>query len=207
MKKLILALVALLLPVAANAATIVNGSFEDSPFSPGSFVTFGPGNGLITGWTIGGENVDYIGSYWEASDGARSVDLNGGGPGSLSQTFDTVAGRAYTVTFDLAGNPDIGAELKLLTVTAANDSADYSFDTTGASRADMNWSNRTFAFTATGASTTLTFSSAMPGAYGPALDNVAIAAVPEPATWAMMIGGIGFAGGALRTRRRSAAFA
>ena len=29
-----------------------------------------------------------------------------------------------------------------------------------------------------------------------------IAAVPEPATWAMMIGGIGFAGGALRNRRQ-----
>ena len=33
------------------------------------------------------------------------------------------------------------------------------------------------------------------------------AAVPEPATWAMMIGGLGLAGGSLRVRRRSIAFA
>jgi hypothetical protein len=32
-------------------------------------------------------------------------------------------------------------------------------------------------------------------------------AVPEPATWAMMIGGFGLVGGAMRTRRRAVAFA
>jgi hypothetical protein len=37
--------------------------------------------------------------------------------------------------------------------------------------------------------------------------NFAVAAVPEPATWAMMIGGFGFIGGALRSRRRAVAFA
>jgi hypothetical protein len=34
------------------------------------------------------------------------------------------------------------------------------------------------------------------------LDNIYLKAVPEPATWAMMIGGFALAGGALRTRRR-----
>ena len=207
MKKLIAALAALLLPAAANAAAFINGSFEDGVDTGPTFVTLGNGSTGITGWTVGGDSVDYIGGLWEASNGDRSVDLNGNGRGSLAQTFDTVSGRTYTVTFDLAGNPDNGADIKLLTVTAANDTADYTFDTTGASQADMNWAGQTFSFTAIGTSTTLTFSSGMDGFYGPALDNVAIAAVPEPATWAMMIGGIGFAGGALRTRRRSAAFA
>ena len=35
------------------------------------------------------------------------------------------------------------------------------------------------------------------------IDNLAVAAVPEPATWAMMIGGLGLVGGMMR--RRSAA--
>lgn len=34
-----------------------------------------------------------------------------------------------------------------------------------------------------------------------------ITAVPEPATWALMIGGFGLAGGALRVRRRNVAYA
>jgi hypothetical protein len=39
-------------------------------------------------------------------------------------------------------------------------------------------------------------------------DNLAVAAVPEPATWALMIGGFGLVGGALRRRARAnAAFA
>jgi hypothetical protein len=32
------------------------------------------------------------------------------------------------------------------------------------------------------------------------LDNVSISAVPEPATWAMMLLGIGLIGGAMRSR-------
>lgn len=32
--------------------------------------------------------------------------------------------------------------------------------------------------------------------------NISLAAVPEPATWAMMIGGLGLVGGALRSARR-----
>ena len=36
-------------------------------------------------------------------------------------------------------------------------------------------------------------------------DNLAFGAVPEPATWAMMIGGFGLVGGAMRRRNRSTA--
>jgi PEP-CTERM motif len=44
---------------------------------------------------------------------------------------------------------------------------------------------------------------------GPIIDNfsLSIAGVPEPATWGMMILGFGFAGGAMRVRKRSLRFA
>lgn len=38
-------------------------------------------------------------------------------------------------------------------------------------------------------------------------DNFAVGAIPEPATWAMMIGGMGVVGGALRRRKVTTAFA
>jgi hypothetical protein len=38
-------------------------------------------------------------------------------------------------------------------------------------------------------------------------DNATVAAVPEPASWAMMLGGFGIVGGALRRRRLSLRFA
>lgn len=65
----------------------------------------------------------------------------------------------------------------------------------------MNWLAQSFSFTATGASSTLAFTSTTATAFGPALDGVSVAAVPEPATWAMMIFGFGLVGAAMRRRR------
>jgi hypothetical protein len=41
--------------------------------------------------------------------------------------------------------------------------------------------------------------------FGGYIDSVNLAAVPEPATWAMMIGGFGLVGGAMRRRRTNVA--
>lgn len=202
---------AMMAPAAANAAvTVVNGSFEQGT-DPGTFITLAPGSTAITGWTVGGNRgtgIDYIGSYWEASDGDRSIDLSGNGPGTLSQVLTGLTvGQSYQVNFDLAGNPDGGQGVKLALVQAVIGGApgieQFTVDAS-TSRQDMNWSTRLYRFTAQGTSATLTFSSLTDTAFGPALDNVGIAAVPEPASWAMMIMGVGLVGGALRSRRRVA---
>ena len=83
----------------------------------------------------------------------------------------------------------------------ASTAQDYAFDTTGATHNSMGWTPETYTFTASGASTVLTFTDLNNGSpYGAALDNVAIS-VPEPATWAMLISGFGVLGAALRRRR------
>ena len=61
---------------AAHAAPFQNGSFETGP-TPGGYVTLSAGDTQITGWTVTGDSVDYIGSYWPAADGSRSLDLSG----------------------------------------------------------------------------------------------------------------------------------
>jgi choice-of-anchor C domain-containing protein len=208
---LLAATTAALMAVPAGAVTIINGSFEQSTAATapgaGGFRTLKNGNTGITGWKVRGTNIDYVGSYWQAQDGSRSIDLNGTGQGAIEQTLTGLSvGQTYEVSFWLAGNPDGGNATKVAVVSDGGAFSDvYDFNTTGHSRQNMGWERQTFRFVADATTARLTFSSAQKGAYGAALDNVGIAAVPEPATWALMILGFGAVGGAMRRRRASAA--
>ena len=195
---------------AANAATIINGSFEIGP-NPGSFATLGTGNTGITGWTVTNGSIDYIGSYWQAQDGTRSIDLAGSSVGTIAQDFATNIGETYAVTYWIARNPDGGVNARTGFVSAGGTQSQFTYGGSG-NRANMQWQQETFQFTATNAITTLSFAAdaaTAGGFYGPALDNVSIAtvaaAVPEPSTWAMLILGFGLVGGTMRRTRATKA--
>jgi choice-of-anchor C domain-containing protein len=205
---------------AAGAATILNGNFETSALTHPQttvmgilgFVTLGAGNTELTGWTIGGGGVDFMGSYWTPAAGAHSLDLSAFSNGILSQTISTVVGQSYDVSFDLAGNTSGPPIIKHLKVDVGGSPDQiYTFNTTGFSRSHMGWQVENYVFTAVSTLSTLSFSSIDPPSgrpltgtpWGPALDNVSIAtaaAVPEPATWALMITGMGLVGAGLRRR-------
>lgn len=189
-----------------RAAPFTNGSFETASVNPGAgFATLPGGNTQINGWTVGGNSIDYIGGYWQPSSGSRSVDLSGNAAGSVSQTFDTIAGVPYLVTFDIAGNPDSGPKIADMSVQATGNALqNYSFNTAGQSLANMGWESRSYSFVATGSSTTLTFTSLETNPYGPALDNVAVAAVPEPGSLALF-GLAGLTAAAYYRRRKAKA--
>jgi len=208
MKMIALGLAALIaFPATANAATFFNGSFEDGT-APGSFTTVSAGGTAIDGWTVLSGTVDYIGTYWQPGNGARSLDLNGGSAGAIAQTFDTIQGVTYFVDFLMAGNPDGAPVLKGLEVAATgNNAATFNFSTAGTSKGAMGWESMRYAFTATGTSTTLSFASLDSGAYGAALDGINVTAVPEPASWAMMIGGLALVGAAMRRSKAVVRFA
>ncbi len=169
------------------ATTISNGSFETG-IDPGVFATLTAGdNTSITDWTVNSGSIDYIGTYWTAADGAKSLDMNGLAAGSITQTLATVVGAKYDVTFSLSGNPASSSEptltspnIKVLSVSATGTAPQlYSYDTglKGNSLSDMKWESNSYSFVATGPSTTLTFASQIPGAFGPALDKVMITEV------------------------------
>lgn len=210
MKGLFVGLAAILaLPGTAQAAAFVNGDFESGIETGSDFVTLNSTG--VDGWTVLSGTIDYIGGYWTAGSGSRSIDLNGSSAAVLAQTFDTIAGLTYTVEFLLAGNPVAGGPaLKILEVAASGNAAQqYTFDTTGYSQADMGWTNQSYIFTAGSDSTTLSFSSLTEGQYyGPALDGVSLTAlpVPEPATWAMLFAGFALIGGAMRRRQQVVQF-
>lgn len=174
---------------------ITNGSFENGVAIPPGDLTTTPIGGFlslfsgdttsITGWTVGGNStpaVDYISTLWDAADGVRSIDLNGAGPGSISQVITTEIGKTYRVTFDLAGNPTEPPNTKLMQVSAAGAFQEFSFDITGTSTTNMGWVSKSWDFTATGTTTTLQFSGINSGAAGAALDNVSVMLSSTPPT-------------------------
>jgi choice-of-anchor C domain-containing protein len=182
------------------AATFMNGSFEAGIHPSDEFITLYPGDTSIHHWDIVGENsVDYIGSFWNASDGKMSLDMSGLGAGSIEQTFGTMPNVMYKVTFDIAGSPNTSPSVKKLEATINSGegvlSEVFSFDTTGHSSDDMGWLTEELFFTAEGSTSTLRFTSLTNNPFGPALDNVTVSVVPLPLASVFMLSGLlGIAG-------------
>ncbi|MEE1821816.1 choice-of-anchor C family protein [Streptomyces sp. BE20] len=155
-----------------------DGSFETPKVAANTFQTLSAGQ-TIGPWQVTAGSVDLIGAgFWQAAEGDQSVDLNGSNAGTVSQTFTTTPGTAYTVTYSIAGNPDGAPVLK--TGQARVDGQEFqafSFDVTGKTRAAMGYVTRQFTFVATNASTTLAFRSTTAGSSaGPVVDNVQVQA-------------------------------
>lgn len=175
------------LPVSARADVILlNGSFELGPVIPSNDIDVLAGSTEIVGWLVTGTSIDYLGAPWDVSDGTRAIDLDGRDAtfSGIQQTFATVAGTEYLVSFDLSGNPQGGPSLKSMRVGVGGFSRDYTFDTSGQTLDALLWQRIAFSFLATGDAATLSFMSlsSTPSSYGALVDNVSVAAVPEPST-------------------------
>ena len=184
----ILAGVALAFATPAAAQELVtNGGFETGDFS--GFTQTGN-----TGFTGVSNHPSYVAS---GAYGAFFGPV--GSTGGITQTLSTNAGQSYLISFDLrnygGGTPNFynvlfgGVSLFSATNSAA-----------------FNYTNFSTTATAVGASTGLAFNFQ----HNPSLfllDNVSVTAVngavPEPATWAMMLVGFGAMGVSLRRRSRT----
>lgn len=170
----------------APVSLIVNGDFEEGP-AVGTFVNVPGGATTIPGWVVVGEGIDVVGvRYYLASTGVKSLDLDGSAgsritpphvQGGIAQTFATVAGQRYVVTFDMAGNPARPPARKPMRVSAAGQSAEFVFDISGKTGRNMGWLRKEFSFTAAESTTTLEFRSLTVSpltGYGAAIDNVRV---------------------------------
>lgn len=166
------------------------GGFPAVPngFTPIPGVTFTgasgiQANGSAWGFTPAPNGVQtaFIQSY-NGVGGAISIALNG-----------LIAGHTYKVSFAAAQRPGYGVNPFTVGVTGG---------TLGSfSTASTAWTTYTTSFVAGGATDTLTFrGSAITGDSGFGLDAITVA-VPEPATWALLILGFGTLGAALRRRQ------
>jgi choice-of-anchor C domain-containing protein len=158
------------------SSLLVNGSFEQGPWL-GTYLPLDSGSTVINGWVVSRGQIDLV-IYWQAYHGSRSIDLNGTpGRGGIRQTFSTVNGATYRVSFALAGNPEgISTPIMRMGVGTAGSSTEFSFDITGKSITNMGWQIKSWTFVAMGSSTTIEFYSLMSASsrYGPAIDNVSV---------------------------------
>ncbi|MFE9008787.1 choice-of-anchor C family protein [Streptomyces sp. NPDC007875] len=160
---------------AAAVSRFDDGSFETPAVGANTFTTVVAG-GTIGPWKVTSGNVDHIGDgFWQAAEGGQSVDLNGTGAGTVAQTFTTVPGKRYTVTYSLAGNPAGGPTVKTGSVLVDGQNfRNFTFDITGKSFGNMGYVTQEVTFVARGTSTTLAFASTNNSAYGPVIDDVMV---------------------------------
>jgi len=204
-------------PASALASELVtNGSFEKAP--SGNSILPG-GDSSISGWTTINEGVEWFtgGTYGTgpAHDGDSMVDLawytSSGTPGGgIKQTFATTPGGTYRLSFyginaNFAGRDGTGVVNALID---GNPLASFSVVRVAPTWGSISdWQYFSKSFVAAGASTTLSFTNTQ-NAYEhfAVIDSVSVTGgVPEPATWALMIGGFGLTGAALRRRRTAVA--
>lgn len=163
-------------------------------------------NGFTSSASIGGSGGNYI-----AADGAFQTAL-------IYQVITGLtAGQQYDLTFNWAGAQQHGYSgvttdaWSVMFGSGPGSYQTYTTDTlTNASHGFTGWQTATTTFTATGATQYLAFlAKGTPEGQPPfsLLDDVSltehVGAVPEPATWAMFIGGFGMIGGTMRRSRRT----
>jgi hypothetical protein len=196
--------------VIGSILLVTAGSGFSSPFTNGSFelpggapirLFLGNNDPFVTGW-INNASVITGNQVYESSGqdgiaaGAGTYYVSWGlaqsTGGTLQQTFDTVAGTSYAISYLLTTQQSAGSVLQSNMVAVYNgsiltgpnllNSVSNSFLPN-----DGVWfSGTTLSFTAIGSSTTLIFSDTTPSANTPTanwgLDAVAVSAVPEPTT-------------------------
>lgn len=192
-KKLVIA-AALLSASAAQAATIFTDNFDIDPLALNSTVFNG-------GWTVSGYHaaVDTIGPGWyDVFPGnGHYIDLDGSwdAPGLFSKTLTATAGMTYTATFQLAGNHR-GYAADTVAVNFGSASGSYTLSSGDA------FGTYSLSFLATSSGPfSLSFKNSGGDYVGALLDNVSVAAVPEPATYGMLLAGLGLVGAVARRRR------
>lgn len=182
---------------AAPINLIDNGSFESVSQANGTWKIYSS----LASWQVGKAGVEVRNNVsGSAFDGKNFVELDTTANSWISQTFDTIVGQTYKVSFFYsprtgvaANSNDIVASINGLSMLTAGGS--------GLGQSGNVWNEYDFSFVALGDLSTLAFKAGgISNSYGGSLDNVTVSAVPEPASWATMLAGL--LGLGLISRRR-----
>jgi PEP-CTERM motif len=200
-------------PIAGLYDTGVTNTGAQAPNGIDSHWTLDGGNAFISGvqgtFPLDGpwlnENTDTA-SRWitPSSDAGESVDPRNDGFYQYSLTFDLSPAEAASASFLGQFAADNGIEWIKLNGTAILGSeggtpiGGFSSWTNFAASSDFHAGANTLTFDV------VNFGQATGNPSGLRVEFLSSNAVPEPASWALMIGGFGLTGAALRRRRRLA---
>lgn len=201
------AAIALLVPGLAQAQALVNGDFEASSSqtaTPPGWTNIGHTDGVI-GYAVFGT---------PAYNGLRYYDIGGYGGATpaigdgIMQTVATTVGSSYDLTFGYSGENTAGVTTVLDVIIGAQ-TFHYTIVGDNSGLFKKPFTTTTIGYTATAAATAIKFviaSSTRIGFNDPLIDGVSFSlargggAVPEPATWGLMILGLAGIGGLMRRR-------
>jgi hypothetical protein len=199
--RILLLITALVAPMASWAGDnlLVNGSFEDTAQANGTWNIYSP----IPGWTANPAVEIRDNVAGKAKDGSNYAELDANVNGSITQSFATIAGTAYTLSFWYSNRTDTAVATNGLSFGLGNGwiaAPGLAANNSG----DNQWSQVNYNFIAGGATTTLSFmATGNNDSYGSSLDNISVtAAIPEPSTYALMFGGLAAVGFVARRRRQ-----
>ncbi|MGD9791590.1 MAG: GC-type dockerin domain-anchored protein [Phycisphaerales bacterium] len=168
--------------ISVGAVALVQSALGQNLVADGGFETpvlvtpwehRGPGT-TFDAWTVDDVNngIAQVGSYGQPSaiEGAQFVELNALAPGGISQTLATEPGRAYVLSFLMAGQLDQGPDVKSMRVDfggATLATLDWSRTQTGG-----QWVRVSLCARAASGATVLHFFGLTTGDGGPYLDDV-----------------------------------
>jgi hypothetical protein len=207
-RKVAIAVAAFAATAGAQAQLIVNGGFEDPAFVDNGSHYVRMNGAELTGWSlhsVHGGNVLFDSGFSPVGGGAQAVELEASD--WISQSFATVAGSHYRLSFDLSAYTGYGGPAPGSTLCPCASWIDVGIDATWTTFAGSSagYTPEALDFVADSSSTTLTFRNAVPMDQWrnyPHLDNVAVeqvfeetqlritTAVPEPETYALLLAGL-----------------
>ena len=208
MKKIIaLAALAAISATASAANLLVDGSFESITQAPGTWNTYTS----VPGWTVTEANGAASPNGLEIRDdvagtaesGSNFIELDGYENDKISQSFTTVVGQHYAVSFWFADRTGVAASSEGFSASVVSGLASSGTGFGAAGDNGAAWHLITMDFTAD--STTSIFSIAATGTsdgYGTSFDNFQAVAVPEPATLGLLAAGLAMLGLSARRRNR-----
>ncbi len=212
-KSAIVAMMSLASVSAFATNLITDGSFEDQAQAAGSWAIYSN----IPGWAaVSPGQIELRNNVaGTAEDGVNFVELDANFNSAMQQVVSTVAGQQYSLSFWYSSRPVSGYNSAFPGNTVPADSNGLTFNVgagdvsvyvaTENDMTDNDWKLYTTTFTATGASTTLTFTAVgTSDSYGTSLDNVILTAVPEPGEGALIIAGLLGIAGLAHRRKHSA---